>query len=549
MLLELTVAEQRFNAVMEVLRDGLTVIEVAERYGVSRQSRPQLAAPLSDGGLDALADRSHRPPLPPQMPADGRGPPVRAAPPPSPGWGQRRLAHELVRDGVDPPPGLTSIYRALVRNGLIQPRPGGARKADYRRWERDRPMELWQLDVMGGIWLADGRELKAVTGMDDHSRFCVMAGLVERANARSVCRVFTAALARYGSPEEVLTDNGKVFTGRLGPHPGEVLFDRICREHGITHRLTGVRCPTTTGKIERFHKTLRAELLTGRRFDSLAPRPTGARRLGGRLQHPPPPPGDRHGRPGPTVPTRHRQPQPDTRTPSQPARPATLSPTEVTPRVSASGLIGVCYQQVAAGRHLAGQIVTVRLHPPSSKSSPPPAHPHRPTHQHQGGGPTPSPPTPPAQTTTHNHLGSVGHHPEPTRKTSTRTGHGSKRRQRHRSGRPPVQLAPRVRSGLQRLKHPVPHALAAPTVEPAGHRRPRAELAGQVPPGHAGSVQPHDCFHEQLAVFGRPAHPGRCGGSSGASLTHCASVSSRLALCAPWPRTLPSHPVNIAKHA
>jgi len=67
-----------------------------------------------------------------------------------------------------------------------------------------------------------------------------------------------------------LTDNGKVFTGRFGPHPAEVLFDRICREQGITHRLSGVRCPTTTGKIERFHKTLRAELLTGRRFDSLA---------------------------------------------------------------------------------------------------------------------------------------------------------------------------------------------------------------------------------------------------------------------------------------
>jgi hypothetical protein len=45
-------------------------------------------------------------------------------------------------------------------------------------------MELWQLDIMGGIWLADGRELKTVTGIDDHSRFCVAAGLIERANVR-----------------------------------------------------------------------------------------------------------------------------------------------------------------------------------------------------------------------------------------------------------------------------------------------------------------------------------------------------------------------------
>jgi hypothetical protein len=87
---------------------------------------------------------------------------------PHPGWGQRRPAHELVRDGVDPPPGLTSIYRAPVRNGLIQPKARRRPKTSYRRWERARPMELWQLDIMGGIWLTDGRELKAVTGIDDH---------------------------------------------------------------------------------------------------------------------------------------------------------------------------------------------------------------------------------------------------------------------------------------------------------------------------------------------------------------------------------------------
>ena len=361
MLLELTVAEQRFNAVMEVLRDGLTVIEVAERYGVSRQTVHGWLGRYRTGGLDALADRSHRPRrCPHQMSAtvEARLCELRRR---HPQWGQRRLAHELVRVGVDPPPGLTSIYRALVRNGLIQPKARRRRKADYRRWERGRPMELWQLDVMGGIWLVDGRELKAVTGIDDHSRFCVMAGLIERANARSVCRVFTAALARYGSPEELLTDNGKVFTGRLGPHPAEVLFDRICRDHGITHRLTGIRCPTTTGKIERFHKTLRAELLTGRRFDSLAhaqlvldawvddyntQRPHQGIAMAvpaTRFQRP-----SAAATPVPTI---------------QPRQPLTVGPTEVTRRVSASGLIGVCYQQVSAGRHLAGQVVTVQLHP------------------------------------------------------------------------------------------------------------------------------------------------------------------------------------------
>jgi transposase InsO family protein len=363
-LLELTVVEQRFNAVMEVLRDGLRVIEVADRYGVSRQAVHGWLRHYRTGGLDALADRSHRPRrCPHQMPAavEARLCEMRRH---HPQWGQRRLAHELTRDGIDPPPGLTSIYRALVRNGRIQPRPRRRVKASYRRWERARPMELWQMDVMGGIWLTDGRELKAVTGIDDHSRYCVAAGLIERANARSVCRVLTQALACYGTPEELLmllTDNGKVFTGRLGPHPSEVLFDRICRERGITHLLTGVRCPTTTGKIERFHKTLRAELLTGRRFESLQ---QAQQVLDGwvadyNLRRP-------HQAIAMLVPAQRFQPPTAAAIPVPallPRQPVTLSPIEITRRVSASGLIGVCYQQVSAGRHLAGQVVTVHLHP------------------------------------------------------------------------------------------------------------------------------------------------------------------------------------------
>jgi hypothetical protein len=68
---------------------------------------------------------------------------------------------------------------------------------------------------------------------------------------------------RHGVPDQILTDNGKVFTGRFGPagNSAEVLFDRICAENGIRHLLTAPRSPTTTGKVERWHKTIRAEFL------------------------------------------------------------------------------------------------------------------------------------------------------------------------------------------------------------------------------------------------------------------------------------------------
>ena len=74
------------------------------------------------------------------------------------------------------------------------------------------------MDVVGGIALADGTSLKCLTGIDDHWRFCVSVALMPAERTRFVCAGLSAALDRYGCPEQVLTDNGKVFTGRFN-HP------------------------------------------------------------------------------------------------------------------------------------------------------------------------------------------------------------------------------------------------------------------------------------------------------------------------------------------
>jgi transposase InsO family protein len=263
MLVELRVAEQRYRAVWEVL-DGASVAEVARRFQVSRQSvHSWLRRYAAEGGLGGLGDRSSRPHgCPHQM-----GPVVEAMivemRRAHPVWGADRIGYQLTRDGIGPVPGRTSIYRALVRNGLIVRGQRKRRRSDYRRWERARPMELWQMDVVGGFHLADGTELKAVSGIDDSSRFGISATLVRRATAGPVCEALLAALRRHGIPEQILTDNGKVFTGRFGPagSAAEVLFDRICAENGIRHLLTAPRSPTTTGKVERWHKTIRTEFL------------------------------------------------------------------------------------------------------------------------------------------------------------------------------------------------------------------------------------------------------------------------------------------------
>ncbi len=269
MLVELSVMEQRYQAVLAVVQDGWKVTEVARRLGVSRQSVHNWILRYEKGGLAALADRSHRPASCPHQTQPELEALICELRREHPGWGPRRLEHQLAKAGVSPVPSRSSIYRCLKRHGLVELRRRRKRRDEYRRWERERPMQLWQMDVMGGVLLEDGTELKILTGVDDHSRFCVAAGLMRRAISKAVCETFAASLRRYGIPDEILTDNGKVFTGRFGPQPVEVMFDRICRENGISHRHTAVRSPTTTGKIERFHQSLRKEFLADRTFPSM----------------------------------------------------------------------------------------------------------------------------------------------------------------------------------------------------------------------------------------------------------------------------------------
>lgn len=360
MLMELSVAEQRYQAVLAVIADGRAVSEVAGAWSVSRQTVHGWLARYETSGLDGLSDRSHRPRVcPHQMPATVEVA-VLAMRRAHPGWGARRIRFELAKKGMDPAPSESAVYRCLVRSGVIDPQARRRRTDRFKRWERGEPMELWQLDLVGGFVLADGTSAKALTGVDDHSRFCVSAVLMRREHTRGVCDGFAAALRTHGVPAQVLTDNGKVFTGRFGHPPVEVLFDRICRENGIEHLLTAPRSPTTTGKIERFHRTLRAEFDTRRVFDSLpaaqaeldawvagynAERPHQALQMAT--------PAARFARRGATG----QGPAADTSA-------LTVDRTGdgwVARRVAANGVVSVSWQQISVGKHRAGHRIDVHV--------------------------------------------------------------------------------------------------------------------------------------------------------------------------------------------
>ncbi|MBI2479736.1 MAG: transposase, partial [Planctomycetia bacterium] len=126
-----------------------------------------------------------------------------------------------------------------------------------RRFERAKPNQLWQTDLFTFVLKRQNRRVYLVAFLDDHSRFIVSFGLTASANTAFVIEVLEAAIASYGPPEEILTDNGPQYiTWR-----GKSRFTRHLDTRGIRQIVARPKRPQTLGKVERFWGTLWREFL------------------------------------------------------------------------------------------------------------------------------------------------------------------------------------------------------------------------------------------------------------------------------------------------
>lgn len=146
------------------------------------------------------------------------------------------------------------IYEILVAAGLIQPGPKVRRR--WRSFARRHSNSLWQMDIKtlkdGGPYL--------FSIMDDHSRAILASKKIDTENADEILSVLLNTIRMFGKPRQILTDHGAQFYANKG---GTSRFDELCAAHGIKHILAGVRRPTTIGKIERWHRTVKYDLLVG----------------------------------------------------------------------------------------------------------------------------------------------------------------------------------------------------------------------------------------------------------------------------------------------
>ena len=152
------------DQIQEVPDEGASVTDVARRYGVARQTvHGWLRRYANDGGLAGQADKS-RGRSPARIRCHRRSRPgccwIHRA---HPAWRPSRIVWQLEREGREPLGPVVGLPGA-VRHGLVEAKKRKRRRGDYRRWERSRSMELWQIDAMGRVHLAGGQEVKVFTG-------------------------------------------------------------------------------------------------------------------------------------------------------------------------------------------------------------------------------------------------------------------------------------------------------------------------------------------------------------------------------------------------
>jgi transposase InsO family protein len=239
------------------LPDDANVAEWCRRLGISRQTAYKWRRRFGKEGPGGLRDRSRAPKEP-----HGRSDPavedlvvrIRKQ------LGEQGLDHgpASVRDRLAGEHGVVvadaTVWRILVRRGQVNPQPKKRPRSSWQRFQRDRPNECWQGDDTH-YFLADGREVRVINMVDDHSRLNVDSLAAANCHSADIWQCFSRAAARHGIPGEFLNDNGRAWISASEFAP--VVFQHNLAQSGVHQIHSSPYHPQTCGKAERFHQTQR----------------------------------------------------------------------------------------------------------------------------------------------------------------------------------------------------------------------------------------------------------------------------------------------------
>ena len=205
---------------------------------------------------EPLTDRSRRPHTSPSRTPEAVEQLILRMRADNPGWGAKTIQDVLVKDGYAGIPCIKTVNNILKRHGCISPEESRKRQP-YTRFEKELCNQMWQTDFKGEFRMGDGNYCYPLDIIDDHSRYAIRIA-PHLGTANVVIPVFQGAFREFGMPNSILSDNGAQFAGF---RKGYTQFERWLMDLDVLPIHGRIKHPQTQGKIERFHRSMKQELL------------------------------------------------------------------------------------------------------------------------------------------------------------------------------------------------------------------------------------------------------------------------------------------------
>lgn len=261
---EVSIMDQRKEFVMLASKEGANVRELCRRYGISPTTAYKWLGRFSGEGEAGLGNHSRRPLNSPLCTVETLEARILEAREAHPCWGARKLKRWVEKRDAAVLPSSSTIHAILKRNGKINAVASAAHQA-WQRFEHPHPNDLWQMDFKGHFATGAGH-CHPLTVLDDHSRYVLCLGALGEERAAPTQQRLIQTFRRYGLPWRMTMDNGAPW----GDPERYTRFELWLMRLGIKVSHSRPYHPQTQGKDERFHRTLKAEVLQGQAFRDLA---------------------------------------------------------------------------------------------------------------------------------------------------------------------------------------------------------------------------------------------------------------------------------------
>lgn len=254
------VQEQRVRFVVLAERKDKDMRQLCREFEISPTTGYKWLQRYRAEGVAGVRERSRRPANSPRRSRPEIVAQILAERQKKPDWGARKLHLLLAEQGVQVP--VITLHRILLREGLVaaEDRPRAAQK----RFEREQPNQLWQMDFKGmpAQWKARRTPLSV---LDDHSRYLLGLEALEQLQGGLVRQSLEQIFSWAGLPEAMLMDHGTPWWNMQGA--GWTRLSVWLMQQGIRLYFSGYRHPQTQGKVERLHGSLQRALRKRKRPD------------------------------------------------------------------------------------------------------------------------------------------------------------------------------------------------------------------------------------------------------------------------------------------